>query len=68
MKLLVPHHESAKNWLIDIGANVETMQEVLDAVYEGEMSPREAAFHLGLEPTHGCALYTVEDAISEAAS
>lgn len=58
---------SAKGWLLDLGAPWHALDEVLAAVYDGAISPRDAAVRLGLEPTHGCASYTVEDAIFDAA-
>lgn len=65
--IYINRQESAKGWLLDLGAPWQRLDDVLAAVYEGEMSPRDAALRLGLEPTHGCAAYTVEDAIFEAA-
>ena len=64
----IDRQEAARSWLLDLGANQCILDDVLGDVYEGELSPRDAAMRLGLGPTNGCAAYTVEDAIFEAAA
>lgn len=62
----IDRRETARAYLMSLGADESILDAVLSDVFEGELSPSDAANKLGLiEPT-GCSIYTVSDAIQDA--
>lgn len=59
---------SARKYLIDCGAKVDILDDVLADLDNGEISADEAAYLLGLESSRGCGCYRIEDALWEASA
>jgi len=64
----IDRRESAREYLLDLGADECVLDEILSAVFEGEMSPVDAATKLGVAEHNACSAWTVCDAIQDAAS
>ncbi len=66
--IYINRRESARDYLLGLGADEDRLEDVLSSVFEGELSPADAADKLGIAESNVCSVWTVCDAIQDAAS